>query len=155
MFESTFAMTPVEISEYNAYLDETTESITDDELEAMHRDEVTYQQSLYQTAKARFSILHPFSQPDSLTRRGTMLIARRKLTIDQARNGAVDDWRSTINRLFRHAVTIYDIDIDRKYNLRVRFTPHSLVQLHDGTHCTGAPADVDWLSWCAERRVGG
>ena len=51
-----------------------------------------YHKRLYQSAKFKFDTLHVFSQPDSLTRRGEMLILRRAVTVDQANNGAIDDW---------------------------------------------------------------
>jgi hypothetical protein len=148
-------LSPAEIDEFNAWIDETTKEITSEELRSMSRRDQASQQALYQQAKAKFSTLHVFSQPDSLTRRGTTLIARRRLTIEQALNGAVADWRQTITTLFNSRVTIDSISIDQQLNLRVRFTPHSLVKLSNGSYCLGNPDEKAWLSWCASRNGGG
>ena len=80
-----------------------------------------YHKRLYQSAKFKFDTLHVFSQPDSLTRRGEMLILRRAVTVEQANNGAIDDWKETLTDLFKHGVTVCDASVDRKYNLRIWF----------------------------------
>ena len=92
-----------------------------DQLEQRHNETG---KALFQFAKFKFDTLHVFSRPDSLTRRGHTLIARRKVTVDQSQNGVIGDWREFIEGLFDEQVTIYSIDVDRQYNLRVRFTPH-------------------------------
>ena len=54
---------------------------TPDEMEAeIRKQDEAYRKRLYQSAKSKFDTLHTFSQPDSLTRRGEMLILRRKVT---------------------------------------------------------------------------
>ena len=92
-----------------------------DQLEQRHNETG---KALFQFAKFKFDTLHVFSRPDSLTRRGHTLIARRKVTVDQSQNGVIGDWREFIEGLFDEQVTIYSIDVDREHNLRVRFTPH-------------------------------
>ena len=80
-----------------------------------------YHKRLYQSAKFKFDTLHVFSQPDSLTRRGEMLILRRAVTVEQANNGAIDDWKETLTDLFKHGVTVCDASVDSRYNLRIWF----------------------------------
>ncbi len=99
-----------------------------DQLEQRHNETG---KALFQFAKFKFDTLHVFSRPDSLTRRGHTLIARRKVTVDQSQNGVIGDWREFIEGLFDEQVTIYSIDIDRGHNLRVRFTPHFSYMLFD------------------------
>ena len=117
------SLTPSEITEYEMWSDSVTSDITDDELEDMHQQEEAYRKRLYQAAKFKFDTLHVFSQPDSLTRRGEMLILRRKLSIHQAVKSwnAIDDWKETLTDLFKHGVTICQASVDRKYNLRIWF----------------------------------
>jgi len=114
-------LTPAEITEYNDWSDGVTSDITDDELDEMHQQEQAYHKRLYQSAKFKFDTLHVFSQPDSLTRRGEMLILRRAVTVDQANNGVIDDWKETLTDLFKHGVTVCYANIDRKCNLRIWF----------------------------------
>jgi hypothetical protein len=114
-------LTPAEITEYNTWSDSVTPEITNAELEAMAQQDEAYRKRLYQSAKAKFDTLHVFSQPDSLTRRGEMLILRRKVTVWQAHNGVIDDWKETLIDLFKHGVTVCDASVDRKYNLRIWF----------------------------------
>ena len=114
-------LTPAEVDERNAWSDEHFGPVTDAEIEEMAEQEEAYRQRLYQAAKAKFDTLHPFSRPDSLTRRGEMLILRRKVTVWQAHNGVIDDWKQTLVDLFERGVTVCDASIDRKYNLRIWF----------------------------------
>ena len=111
---------PAELAEYNDWADSVPLE-EPDELEQRHNEAG---KALFQFAKFKFDTLHPFSRPDSLTRRGHTLIARRKVTVEQSRNGVMGDWRELIERLFDEQVIIYSIDVDRQCNLRVRFTPH-------------------------------
>ena len=113
--------TPAELDEYNSWSDEVTSDITDAEFEEMFQQEQAYHKRLYQSAKFKFDTLHVFSQPDSLTRRGEMLILRRKVTVYQKNNGVIDDWRETLVDLFKHGVTICQASVDAKYNLRIWF----------------------------------
>ena len=113
--------TPAEITEYNAWHDEHFEPITDAELEDMHQQEEAYRKRLYQSAKSKFDTLHVFSQPDSLSRRGEMLILRRKVTVYQKNNGVIDDWKETLVDLFKRGITVCQASVDRKYNLRIWF----------------------------------
>lgn len=78
-------------------------------------------QNLYQSAKSKFDTLHVFSQPDSLTRRGEMLILCRKVTVWQANNDVIDNWKETLTSLFKHGVTFCDTSVDHQYNLRIWF----------------------------------
>ena len=94
---------------------------TSDELEDMFQQEEAYRQRLYQSAKFKFDTLHVFSQPDSLTRRGEMLILRRAVTVEAANNGVIDDWKETLTDLFKHGVTVCDASVDSRYNLRIWF----------------------------------
>jgi hypothetical protein len=110
-----------EIMEYDIWSDSVTSDITDDELEDMFQQEEAYRQRLYQSAKFKFDTLHTFSQPDSLTRRGEMLILRRAVTVEQANNGVIDDWRETLTDLFKYGVTVCQASVDRQYNLRIWF----------------------------------
>ena len=55
-----------------------------DQLEQRHNETG---KALFQFAKFKFDTLHVFSRPDSLTRRGYTLIARRKVTVEQSQNG--------------------------------------------------------------------
>jgi len=50
-----------------------------------------------------------------------MLILRRAVTVEQANNGVIDDWKETLTDLFKHGVTVCDASVDRKYNLRIWF----------------------------------
>ena len=50
-----------------------------------------------------------------------MLILRRKVTVWQAHNGVIDDWKETLVDLFKRGVTICQASVDRKYNLRIWF----------------------------------
>ena len=109
------------VNDYNAWVDETTEPITGDELEDMFQQEEKFRQRLYQSARFKFNTLHVFSQPDSLTRRGEMLILRRAVTVYQKNNGVIDDWKETLTDLFKHGVTVCYANIDRKCNLRIWF----------------------------------
>ena len=109
------------VNDYNAWVDETTETITDDELDEMYQQEEKFRQRLYQSARFKFNTLHVFSQPDSLTRRGEMLILRRAVTVEQANNGVIDDWRETLTDLFKYGVTVCQASVDRQYNLRIWF----------------------------------
>ena len=113
-------LSPSEVEEYRNWADSVTLE-EPDELEQRHNEEG---KALFQFAKFTFDTLHVFSRPDSLTRRGHTLIARRRVTVEQSQNGVIGDWREFIEGLFDEQVTIYSIDIDRQYNLRVRFTPH-------------------------------
>ena len=118
-------LTPAELHEYNDWADLVTPEITDAELDELEQRHNETGKALFQFAKFKFDTLHVFSRPDSLTRRGHTLIVRRALTVWQANNGAIDDWRETIEELFgKDNVSIYSISIDRKHNLRVRFYPH-------------------------------
>ena len=108
-------LTPAELSEG------ITSEITSDFLEEMAQQDEAYHKRLYQSAKFKFDTLHVFSQPDSLTRRGEMLILRRAVTVEQANNGAIDDWKETLTDLFKHGVAVCDASVDRKYNLRIWF----------------------------------
>ena len=159
-----------ELSEYEIWSDSVTSDITDAELEDMHQQEEAYRKSLYQSAKFKLNTLHVFSQPDSLTRRGEMLILRRKLSIHQAVKSwnAIDEWKETLTYLFKHGVTVCDASVDRRYNLRIWFlldvcygiqqddkTKRELVQLSDGSYVNADPDDVDFLNWISDRGNGG
>ncbi len=114
-------LTDAELTEYEIWSDSVTSEITDDELEDMFQQEEAYRKRLYQSAKSKFDTLHVFSRPDSLTRRGEMLILRRKVTVYQKNNGVIDDWKETLVDLFKHGVTVCHTAIDRQYNLRIWF----------------------------------
>ena len=135
-FES---LTSDERAEYDAWAEQANEGTRD----PLPIDFVN-EQAIYSQAKAVFDTLHPFSRPDSLTRRGNVLIARRRVTVESARNGARQDWRETIERLFKD-VEIYSVDIDSKFNLRVRFTPYPDGMLTD---------DSGWQAWKREASLG-
>ena len=87
----------------------------------MYQQEEKYRKRLYKSAKFKFNTLHVFSQPDSLTRRGEMLILRRKVTVYQKNNGVIDDWKETLVNLFKRGVTVCQASVDTKYNLRIWF----------------------------------
>ena len=110
-------LTPAEITEYNDWSDEVNAQVVDD----MAEQDEAYHKRLYQSAKFKFNTLHTFSQPDSLTRRGEMLILRRAVTVEQANNGVIDDWKETLTDLFKHGVTVCDASVDSRYNLRIWF----------------------------------
>ena len=139
-------LTPAEITEYETWSNEVNAQVPDsepedfrfeswkdwaewhytpDEMDAEIRkykaQDEAYHKRLYQSAKFKFDTLHVFSQPDSLTRRGEMLILRRAVTVDQANNGVIDDWKETLTDLFKHGVTVCYANIDRKCNLRIWF----------------------------------
>ena len=98
----------------------------DSELDALHLSELkragwTRQtDNPYPQAVSRLNQLHPFSRPDSLTRRGGVLIARRSYAIP-SRKYAIDDLTEVIQRVFPEAVII-NATLDRKGNARVRFS---------------------------------
>ena len=157
-------LTPAEITEYNDWSDGVNEQVVDD----MAEQHEAYHKRLYQSAKFKFDTLHVFSQPDSLTRRGEMLILRRAVTVEQANNGVIDDWRETLTDLFKHGVTVCDASVDSRYNLRIWFlldvcygiqqddkTKRELVQLADGSYVNADPDDVDFLNWISDRGNGG
>ena len=110
-------LTNAEITEYEIWSDEVNAGVVDE----MAEQDEAYHKRLYQSAKFKFNTLHVFSQPDSLTRRGEMLILRRAVTVDAANNGVIDDWKETLTDLFKHGVTICHASVDRKYNLRIWF----------------------------------
>ena len=110
-------LTPAEITEYETWSDGVNEQVVDD----MAEQDEAYHKRLYQSAKFKFDTLHVFSQPDSLTRRGEMLILRRAVTVEQANNGAIDDWKETLTDLFKYGVTVCDASVDSRYNLRIWF----------------------------------
>ena len=110
-------LTPAEITEYETWSDGVNEQVVDD----MAEQDEAYHKRLYQSAKFKFNTLHVFSQPDSLTRRGEMLILRRAVTVEQANNGVIDDWKETLTDLFKHGVTVCDASVDSRYNLRIWF----------------------------------
>jgi len=85
----------------------------------------------FRTAKSQFEKLHPASRPDSLTRRGDILIARRSYTpwrLDPERPSehlrwkqwAIEDWQETVQRVLPEA-NILDISIDQHRNVRAYF----------------------------------
>ena len=186
-------LTPAEITEYGNWSDEVNAQVPDsepedfrfeswkdwaewhytsDEMDAEIRkykaQDEAYHKRLYQSANFKFNTLHVFSQPDSLTRRGEMLILRRAVTVEQANNGVIDDWRETLTDLFKHGVTVCDASVDSRYNLRIWFlldvcygiqqddkTKRELVQLADGSYVNADPDDVDFLNWISDRGNGG
>jgi hypothetical protein len=79
----------------------------------------THHQRNYQAVKQAFNTLHPFSRPDSLTRRGEMLILRRGLT-RRGRHGAIRSWEETLRDLIPNA-RIHKSTIDPKHQLRIWF----------------------------------
>ena len=81
-------------------------------------------QAAYEQAKSAFDQFNWFSynRPDSLTRRGDVLIARRALSNGRSHDSAIDEWQELVEDLFDGQVVIYDINVDRKNNLRVRFS---------------------------------
>jgi hypothetical protein len=78
----------------------------------------------YEKAKATFDQFPKgsFSRPDSLSRNGDVLIARCGLSFSSNIDFNIADWRDLINELFEGQVVIYDIRVDKKKNLRVRFS---------------------------------
>ena len=115
------SLTDIELTEYEMWSDSVIPEITDDELDEMAQQEEKFRKLLYQSARFKFNTLHVFSRPDSLTRRGEMLILRRLVTVEQANNGVIDDWKETLTDLFKHGVTVCYANIDRKCNLRIWF----------------------------------
>ena len=77
----------------------------------------------YQKAKAAFDQFPWISsyRPDSLTRRGDVLIARRALSFGGDLEIAQQEWCELIEGLFE-GVAIHRISIDRKRSLRVYFS---------------------------------
>ena len=73
----------------------------------------------FQEAKDRIASLDPldFNRPDSLTRRGDTMIARRAFSWDQPRHAIIFHWRANIKELFPEA-TIIKADVDGKNNAR-------------------------------------
>jgi len=76
---------PAELDDYNDCADSVPLE-EPDEFEQRHNETG---KALFQFAKFKFDTLHPFSRPDSLTRRGHTLIARRKVTVEQSQNGVI------------------------------------------------------------------
>jgi len=130
------SLTSTERAEYEAWSDTVTPS---PDVEAMFDREQQRLQALFQEAKAKFDTLHVFSQPDSLTRRGNVLILRRRLQ-DYERDHAAEAWLDLIKRLFDGRVVILNTDIDRKLNLRIHFRP---LAVHDDE----GDAYDRWLEW--------
>ena len=130
-------LTELERLEYWAWSDSVT---PDPDVEAMFDREQQRLQALFQEAKARFSTLHVFSQPDSLTRRGNVLILRRALQ-DYERDHATEEWLDLIKRLFDSRVVIKKTDINRKLNLRIHFRPIAVEHDDEGD------AYDRWLEW--------
>ena len=81
-------------------------------------------QAAYEQAQAAFDQLHwlSYSRPDSLTRRGDVLIARRALSNGRSHESAISEWQELVSELFSGQVVIYDAKVDPKNNLRVRFS---------------------------------
>lgn len=86
----------------------------------------------FQLAKDSFAQLHPASRPDSLVRRGDVIIARRLYTawaLDPKRAAqwtawkrwAKNDWVETIVTAIPEA-KILSVEIDEKRNVRVKFS---------------------------------
>ena len=76
----------------------------------------------YQQAKARIHQEPPISynRPDSLTRRGNLLIARFHYNHSWQAEQAIDDWQGVILYLFPKA-NIIKTTADRKNNIRCYF----------------------------------
>ncbi len=49
------------------------------------------------------------------------MILRRKVTVDAANNGVIDDWKETLVDLFKRGITVCQASVDRQYNLRIWF----------------------------------
>ena len=77
----------------------------------------------YQRAQARINALPPisYSRPDSLTRRGDVLIARFAYGSRWTTAKAIADWREVILSLFPNA-TVIKTTADRQNNIRCYFT---------------------------------
>ena len=77
----------------------------------------------YQVAKARIDQLSDFSgyRPDSLTRRGDTLIARRSYPFSYSRAFASQVWATNISELFPEARILRN-SVDRKNNARCYFS---------------------------------
>jgi len=131
------SLTSTERAEYEAWSDSVT---PDPDLDAMLAQEQERLQAMFQDAKAKFDTLHVFSQPDSLTRRGNVLILRRRLQ-DYERDHATEEWLALIKRLFDGRVVILRTDIDRKLNLRIFFRPLAVEPDDEGD------AYDRWLEW--------
>ena len=78
--------------------------------------------NIYQQAQARINALSPFSghRPDSLTRRGDTLIARRGYPFTYKPAFAAILWAANIKELFPEAQIIRN-SVDRKNNARCYF----------------------------------
>ena len=78
----------------------------------------------YEQAKAAFDKFEWFSynRPDSLSRRGDVLIARRALSNGRSHDSAIEEWQELVEKLFDGQAVIYDTNVDPKNNLRVRFS---------------------------------
>ena len=81
-------------------------------------------QAAYEQAKSAFDQFEWFSysRPDSLTRRGDVLIARRALSNGRSHESAISEWQELVSDLFDGQVVMYTANVDRKNNLRVRFS---------------------------------
>ena len=77
----------------------------------------------YQQAQSRINALPPISynRPDSLTRRGDVLIARFRYGFRWTAERAIADWREVIRSLFPGA-TVIKTTADRQNNIRCYFT---------------------------------
>ena len=77
----------------------------------------------YQQAQARINALPPisYSRPDSLTRRGDVLIARFVYNPRWTAEQATADWREVILSLFPNA-TVIKTTADRRNHIRCYFT---------------------------------
>jgi len=135
-------LTPAEITEYETWSDGVNEQVVDD----MAEQDEAYHKRLYQSAKFKFDTLHVFSQPDSLTRRGEMLILRRAVTVEQANNGVIDDWRETLTDLFKHGVTVCDASVDSRYTASSRTTKRSVSLCNSPMGLTSTPIRTTLIS---------
>ena len=79
--------------------------------------------NIYQQAQARINALPPisYSRPDSLTRRGDVLIARFAYSHRWTADKAIADWQGVILHLFPGAKVI-KTTADRRNHIRCYFT---------------------------------
>ena len=79
--------------------------------------------NIYQQAQARINALPliSYNRPDSLTRRGDVLIARFAYNPRWTPEQAIADWREVIRSLFPSA-TVIKTTADRRNNIRCYFT---------------------------------
>lgn len=109
-----------QIVEWEEY--EANRGCAEDMVEGRRAAHLAESNATYQVAKARIDQERPISynRPDSLTRRGDVLIARFHYNHSWKPNKAIADWREVILYLFPNA-HIVKTTADRKNNVRCYF----------------------------------